>query len=85
MMEIVLTNIPIKCGILDSNVDSFIVLARPSYSLPMMLKFRCGIVSSLGAVHMDGRDAPCNFPLGSRVSPLCILHYMQVPHTGTCR
>ena len=59
MMEIILTYIPIKCGIVDPNVETPLLSwighgppSLPPYDVEVLM---CGIVSSLGTVHMDGR------------------------------
>ena len=57
MIKIVLTNIPIKCGIVDSNVNRFIysrdwAMVLHPYDAEVIW---CGVVSSLGAVCMDQR------------------------------
>ena len=70
MIKTVLTNIPVKCWIVDSNVNSLLYSPGQGMVLPPsdVKVVRCGVVYSLGAVCMDGRGflevLPVPFPQG---------------------
>ena len=70
-------------------IDSLIVLARPWYSLPIILKFQgwCCVLSGC-CVHEWVRvpsGAPCILLQRSWMSPLCTSHWTWAPHTDTSR
>ena len=58
MIKIVFTNIPVKCVVADSNVNRLLYISGYAMVLPPydVEVLRCGIVSSLGPVCMDGTE-----------------------------
>ena len=81
MVKVILTYIPIKFRI----VDSFIVLARPWSSLPIMLEvFRGGTATCPGAVHMDGLGSfRCSLypsPMVLDISPMYSSLHVSSPY-----
>ena len=85
MIKIVLINIPIKYGIVGSNLNTLLycsdqAMVLPPYDVEII---RCGIVSQSGCYALGWErvpsGAPYTFPTGSWMFPLCTLHCIQVP------
>ena len=90
MIKAVLTNIPVKCWIVDSNVHR--LLYNPGQAMVLPPKdvkvVRCGVVYNLGAVCMDGRWFLEMLPVPFPWDPGCFIYVLLIastfPHTDTC-
>ena len=80
MIKSLLTNIPIKCWIVDSNVNRLLNSPGQAMVLPPndVKVVRCGVVYSLGAVCMDGRGFFEVFPVPFPQRPGCFTYVLLV-------
>ena len=90
IIKVEVTYIPIKGGIVYSDVNRFFYSSSQALVVPHMmlkcLKWKC--VQFAGCVHGWERGPSgdhCISPQGPGCFLLCIPHHMQFPHNGNCR